>query len=120
EPSTNLAFIITVFVALVVFCALYILVYTESFVQKWLRVFSLVIYICLLTIGYVLTFDSSVVHTWDQVPFFLFITFSVYTMLPLGMQTCVIISIISGISHIIVISITVVLCSGSNDAIAFQ
>eukprot|EP00079_Xenopus_tropicalis_P034623 XP_017948394.1 PREDICTED: adenylate cyclase type 7 isoform X2 [Xenopus tropicalis] len=120
EPFRHLAFIITVFVALVVFCALYILVYTESFVQKWLRVFSLVIYICLLTIGYVLTYDSSVVHAWDQVPFFLFITFSVYTMLPLGMQACLIVSIISGISHIIVISITVVLSSGSNDAIAFQ
>eukprot|EP00079_Xenopus_tropicalis_P034624 XP_017948395.1 PREDICTED: adenylate cyclase type 7 isoform X3 [Xenopus tropicalis] len=66
EPFRHLAFIITVFVALVVFCALYILVYTESFVQKWLRVFSLVIYICLLTIGYVLTYDSSVVHAWDQ------------------------------------------------------
>eukprot|EP00079_Xenopus_tropicalis_P023566 XP_012816000.1 PREDICTED: adenylate cyclase type 7 isoform X4 [Xenopus tropicalis] len=58
--------------------------------------------------------------TFSQVPFFLFITFSVYTMLPLGMQACLIVSIISGISHIIVISITVVLSSGSNDAIAFQ
>ncbi|KAM4722007.1 adenylate cyclase type 7 [Rhinophrynus dorsalis] len=120
EPKNHLAFIITLFVALVIFCVLYVLVYTESFVQKWLRVFSLVIYICLLAIGYVLVYDPFTVHAWDQVPFFLFITFSVYTMLPLGMRACLIISILSGVSHIIVISITVVPPSNSRDTIAFK
>ncbi|KAG8437750.1 hypothetical protein GDO86_008453 [Hymenochirus boettgeri] len=66
EPPKHLAFVITVFLALVIFCALYVLVYTELFIQKWLCIFSLVIYICLLTIGYVLTFDRTVVHAWDQ------------------------------------------------------
>ncbi|KAM8946749.1 adenylate cyclase type 7 isoform 2-T2 [Pelodytes ibericus] len=120
EPSQHLALLITVFLALVILCALYVLVYTESFVQKWLRVFSMVIYVCLLTIGYVLIYDPIVVHTWDQVPFFLFITFSVYTMLPLGMRACLIVSIVSGISHIIVISITVTLSSKPSDSIASQ
>ncbi|XP_075044953.1 adenylate cyclase type 7 [Mixophyes fleayi] len=120
DPSKHLAFLITVFLALVIFCALYVLVYTELFVRKWLRVFSLVIYACLLTIGYVLIYDSRIVQTWDQVPFFLFITFSVYTMLPLGMRACLIISIISGMSHIVVITITVLLTSDTPDTIAFE
>ncbi|XP_053305526.1 adenylate cyclase type 7 isoform X2 [Spea bombifrons] len=120
EPTEHLALLITVFLALVIFCALYVLVYTELFAQKWLRVFSLVIYICLLTIGYVLIYDPIVVHTWDQVPFFLFITFSVYTMLPLGTRACMIISIMSGTSHLIVISITVILSNKTHDSIAFQ
>lgn len=120
DPSKHLAFIIAVFVALVIFCALYVLVYIESFVRKWLQVFSLVIYTCLLTIGYVLIYDPNNVQTWDQVPFFLFITFSVYTMLPLGMRACLIIGIISGMSHIVVISITVVMSSNTRDTIAFE
>ncbi|KAM9302041.1 adenylate cyclase type 7 [Gastrophryne carolinensis] len=121
EPSQHLPFIIIVFLALVIFSVLYILVYTESFARKWLRVFSLVIYICLLTIGYVLIFDPvNVRPTWDQVPFFLFITFSVYTMLPLGMRACLIISIVSGMSHIVVISITVMQSPEPRDTIAFE
>nr|DBA17045.1 TPA: hypothetical protein GDO54_002560 [Pyxicephalus adspersus] len=121
DPSQNLAFIITVFLALVIFCALYVLVYTESFGRKWLRLFSLVIWACLLAIGYVLIYDNpDNVQTWDQVPFFLFITFSVYTMLPLGMRACLIISIISGMSHIVVISVTVMLSSNTRDTIAFE
>ncbi|CAJ0967090.1 unnamed protein product [Ranitomeya imitator] len=103
-----------------IFCALYVLVYTESFGRKWLQVFSLVIYACLLSIGYVLIYDPSNVQTWDQVPFFLFITFSVYTMLPLGMRACLTISIISGLSHIVVISITVMMSSNTRDTIAFE
>ncbi|XP_077144334.1 adenylate cyclase type 7 [Ranitomeya variabilis] len=120
NPTKHLVFIITVFVALVIFCALYVLVYTESFGRKWLQVFSLVIYACLLSIGYVLIYDPSNVQTWDQVPFFLFITFSVYTMLPLGMRACLIISIISGLSHIVVISITVMMSSSTRDTVAFE
>ncbi|XP_044125940.1 adenylate cyclase type 7 isoform X1 [Bufo gargarizans] len=120
DPSKHLAFIIVVFVALVIFGTLYVLVYTESFVRKWLQVFSLVIYTCLLTIGYVLIYDPNNVQTWDQVPFFLFITFSVYTMLPLGMRGCLIISILSGMSHIVVISITVMTYPNTRDTIAFE
>ncbi|XP_071973786.1 adenylate cyclase type 7 [Engystomops pustulosus] len=120
DPVKHLPFIIVVFVALVIFCALYVLVYTESFVRKWLQVFSMVIYICFLTIGYVLIFDPNNVQTWDQVPFFLFITFTVYTMLPLGMRACLIISIISGMSHIVVITITVMMDSNTRETIAFE
>ncbi|XP_073432273.1 adenylate cyclase type 7 isoform X1 [Dendrobates tinctorius] len=120
NPTKHLVFIISVFVALVIFCALYVLVYTESFGRRWLQVFSLVIYACLLSIGYVLIYDPSNVQTWDQVPFFLFITFSVYTMLPLGMRACLIISIISGLSHIVVISVTVMMSSNTRDTVAFE
>ncbi|XP_063293341.1 adenylate cyclase type 7 [Pelobates fuscus] len=116
-PSQHLALLIIVFLALGIFCVLFVLVYTEYFVQKWLQVFSLVIYACLLAIGYVLICDKGI-QPWDQVPFFLFITFSVYTTLPLGMRACLIVSIVCGTSHIIVISI---LLSGERpDSFAFQ
>lgn len=38
-------------------------------------------------------------------PFFLFIIFTVYTMLPFGMRDAVIISVLSALSHIIVLSV---------------
>lgn len=40
-----------------------------------------------------------------QVPFFLFIIITVYTMLPFQMSYAVILSIISSLSHIIVLSV---------------
>uniref|UniRef100_A0A670YM69 adenylate cyclase n=1 Tax=Pseudonaja textilis TaxID=8673 RepID=A0A670YM69_PSETE len=41
-----------------------------------------------------------------QVPFFLFIIFTTYTMLPLAMRDAVIVSSLSALSHIIVLSVT--------------
>ncbi|MEE6499653.1 hypothetical protein FKM82_003531, partial [Ascaphus truei] len=121
DPRQHLPFVITVLVALVIFGALYVLVYTESFVQTWLRVFALVTYACLLAIGYVLVFDHGVVYAWDQVTSRAGVGFSVYTMLPLGMRSCLLISIVSGLSHIIVTSITVTRSSPKpHDNIAFQ
>ncbi|KAM9121912.1 adenylate cyclase type 7 isoform 2-T3 [Pangshura tecta] len=43
------------------------------------------------------------------VPFFLFIIFTVYTMLPFGMRDAVIISILSAVSHIVALSVAVTL-----------
>uniref|UniRef100_A0A8C0VA49 Adenylate cyclase type 7 n=1 Tax=Cyanistes caeruleus TaxID=156563 RepID=A0A8C0VA49_CYACU len=40
---------------------------------------------------------------FPKVPFFLFIIFTVYTMLPFGMRGAVIISVVSALSHIIVL-----------------
>lgn len=42
---------------------------------------------------------------FPKVPFFLFIIFTVYTMLPFGMRDAVIISVLSALSHIIVLSV---------------
>ncbi|OXB83972.1 UNVERIFIED_CONTAM: hypothetical protein H355_015483 [Colinus virginianus] len=47
----------------------------------------------------------SFIQQRDPVPFFLFIIFTVYTMLPFGMRDAVIISVLSALSHIIVLSV---------------
>lgn len=58
---------------------------------------------------------------FPKVPFFLFIIFTVYTMLPFGMRGAVIISVISALSHIIVLSIVVSMTSQENkESIIFQ
>uniref|UniRef100_A0A8D2IYT6 Adenylate cyclase type 7 n=1 Tax=Varanus komodoensis TaxID=61221 RepID=A0A8D2IYT6_VARKO len=49
----------------------------------------------------------SIFHDFGQVPFFLFIIFTVYTMLPFGMREAVIVSSVSALSHIVVLSIAV-------------
>ncbi|XP_029464376.1 adenylate cyclase type 7 isoform X3 [Rhinatrema bivittatum] len=107
DPREHLAFIITVFAVLVIFCALHVLVYTESCAQKWLKLLAAVIWICFLTLGYVLIFDKGDIFAWEQVPFFLFIIFTVYTMLPFGMRDAIVVSIITAVSHILVVSIAV-------------
>uniref|UniRef100_A0A8C0I1Y7 adenylate cyclase n=1 Tax=Balaenoptera musculus TaxID=9771 RepID=A0A8C0I1Y7_BALMU len=72
------------FFTLAVFVALYALVYVECLVRRWLRASALLVWACLVTLGYVLVFDSWMKEAcdWEQVPFFLFVVFVVYTLLP--------------------------------------
>ncbi|XP_037733900.1 adenylate cyclase type 7 isoform X1 [Chelonia mydas] len=110
DQRHHLAFIITVCTALVIFAVMYLLVCIESLFRRWLKLFGILIWICFLTIGYVSVFgtgNSSSVCAWEQVPFFLFIIFTVYTMLPFGMRDAIIISVLSAVSHIVALSITV-------------
>ncbi|XP_053126832.1 adenylate cyclase type 7 isoform X2 [Hemicordylus capensis] len=109
-PHEHLSFIITVSIALGIFIIIFILVYVESFFWCRLKLFAVVIWICLLAIGYVSIFDKgNIPHlaAWEQVPFFLFIIFTVYTMLPFGMRGAVIVSSISALSHIAILIIAV-------------
>uniref|UniRef100_A0A8C4Y6R8 Adenylate cyclase type 7 n=1 Tax=Gopherus evgoodei TaxID=1825980 RepID=A0A8C4Y6R8_9SAUR len=101
-PHHHLAFIITVCTALVIFAVMYLLVCIESLFRRWLKLFGILIWICFLTIGCVSVFGRGV-------PFFLFIIFTVYTMLPFGMRDAVIISILSAVSHVVALSIAVTL-----------
>lgn len=58
---------------------------------------------------------------FPKVPFFLFIIFTVYTMLPFGMRGAVIISVVSALSHIIVLSTVVSVTSQENkESFLFQ
>ncbi|XP_066493104.1 adenylate cyclase type 7 [Tiliqua scincoides] len=107
-PLEHLAFIITVSVALVIFIVMYVLAYIEFFFWCRLKLFAAVIWVCLLAIGYVSIFDKGStpqLAAWEQVPFFLFIIFTTYTMLPLGMRDAVIISSVSALSHVVILSI---------------
>ncbi|XP_053121636.1 adenylate cyclase type 4 isoform X2 [Hemicordylus capensis] len=103
--SSNLGFLITLFVALAIFSLILVLACIESIFQRCTRIFSAVIWTCLITMGYVFVFTGGIVNPWDQVSFFLFIIFTVYTMLPVGMQEAVGAGLISSLSHIIVLGV---------------
>ncbi|KAK2501522.1 hypothetical protein MC885_013296 [Smutsia gigantea] len=105
DPSGLQAVLGTVFLTLAVFVVLYVLVYVECLVRWWLRASALLIWACLLTLGYVLVFDSWMKKAcaWEQVPFFLFIVFVVYTLLPFSMHGAVVVGVISSTSHLLVL-----------------
>lgn len=70
----HVAFVITVPTALAIFLAVFILVCIESIFKKLLRVFSLVIWACLVAMGYLFMFSGGIICPWDQVRH---VTFSV-------------------------------------------
>uniref|UniRef100_A0AAQ5XJB1 Adenylate cyclase type 2 n=1 Tax=Amphiprion ocellaris TaxID=80972 RepID=A0AAQ5XJB1_AMPOC len=90
--SDHLAFLITVPTALFLFLSIFILVCIESVFKRMLRLFSLLIWACLVTMGYLFMFSGGRLSPWDQVSFFLFIVFVVYTMLPFSMRGAIIAS----------------------------
>ncbi|XP_006121204.2 adenylate cyclase type 7 [Pelodiscus sinensis] len=119
----HLGFIIVVCTALVIFAVIYLLVCIESLFRRWLKLFGILIWICFLTIGCVSVFENGNVHlfyAWEQVPFFLFIIFTVYTMLPFGMRDAAIISVLSAVLHIVALSIAVTVYSETNQYLIFQ
>ncbi|NXK76690.1 ADCY7 cyclase, partial [Amazona guildingii] len=122
EAHNHLAFIIAVCAALVIFAVMYLLLCIESLFRRWLTLFGVMIWVCFLIVGYVSLFErENDYQLWDQVPFFLFIIFTVYTMLPFGMRGAVVISLLSALSHIIVLSIMVSVTSQeSKESILFQ
>uniref|UniRef100_A0A671XM30 adenylate cyclase n=1 Tax=Sparus aurata TaxID=8175 RepID=A0A671XM30_SPAAU len=101
----HVAFVITVPTALAIFLAVFVLVCIESIFKKLLRVFSLVIWACLVAMGYLFMFTGGIVCPWDQVSFFLFIVFVVYTMLPFSMRDAIIASVLTSASHTLVLSV---------------
>lgn len=62
-----MAFVITVPTALAIFLAVFVLVCIESIFKKLLRVFSLVIWACLVAMGYLFMFSGGIICPWDQV-----------------------------------------------------
>ncbi|XP_058848885.1 adenylate cyclase type 7 isoform X2 [Acipenser ruthenus] len=101
-------FLSTVCSALALFLLVFILVCTESLFQRWMRFLGVTVWICFLTMGFVFIFDGKVIRAWDQVPFFLFIIFTLYTMLPFGMWEAVVLAVLSSVSHLVIVCIAVV------------
>ncbi|KAM6300407.1 adenylate cyclase type 7 [Aegotheles albertisi] len=122
DAHYHLAFITAVCAALVIFAVMYLLLCIESLFRRWLTLFGVMIWICFLIVAYVSLFErENDYQLWEQVPFFLFIIFTVYTMLPFGMRGAVIISVLSALSHIIVLSVVVSMNSQENkESILFQ
>ncbi|KAK2903392.1 hypothetical protein Q8A67_008105 [Cirrhinus molitorella] len=105
DIKDHVAFVITVPTALAIFLTIFVLVCIESIFKKLLRVFSLVIWACLVAMGYLFMFFGGIICPWDQVSFFLFIIFVVYTMLPFSMRDAIIASVLTASSHTVVLSV---------------
>ncbi|XP_034957156.2 adenylate cyclase type 2 isoform X1 [Zootoca vivipara] len=106
ETEDHVAFLVTVPTALAIFFTIFILACIEPLFKKFLRVFSLVVWVCLVAMGYLFMCFGGIICPWDQVSFFLFIVFVVYTMLPFNMQDAIIASVFTSASHTIVLSIS--------------
>ncbi|KAM8966407.1 adenylate cyclase type 2 [Pelodytes ibericus] len=116
----HVVFLITVPTALAIFFAIFVLVCIESVFKKLLRIFSLVIYICLVAMGYLFMCFGGIISPWDQVSFFLFIIFVVYTMLPFNMRDAIIASVLTSSSHTIVLSVYLSISGTGKEHLVWQ
>ncbi|XP_063778839.1 adenylate cyclase type 2 [Pseudophryne corroboree] len=116
----HMAFLITVPTAIAIFFAIFILVCIEPVFKKLLRIFSLVIWICLVAMGYLFMCFGGIISAWDQVSFFLFIIFVVYTMLPFNMRDAIIASILTSSSHTVVLSVYLSSSEGGTEHLVWQ
>ncbi|XP_053324473.1 adenylate cyclase type 4 isoform X2 [Spea bombifrons] len=105
--SDNLGFLVSVFCAAGVFVILFILVYTEELLQRCMKILAVIIWGCLVAMGYTFIFTSGIVTPWDQVYWTLFVIISLYTMLPLCMKGAIVAGICCSVSHIIVLGVYV-------------
>ncbi|KAM6950777.1 adenylate cyclase type 7 [Lycodopsis pacificus] len=105
SAKDHCAFVSVVSGSLCVFLAVFVLVCTEMLSQRWRRLLGLIVWATHLTMGYTFIFSGPIILPWDQVPFFLFIIFTVYTMLPFQLWYAVVLSFISSLSHIIVLTV---------------
>ncbi|RXN05953.1 adenylate cyclase type 2-like protein [Labeo rohita] len=69
DIEDHVAFVITVPTALAIFLTIFVLVCIESIFKKLLRVFSLVIWACLVAMGYLFMFFGGIICPWDQKAF---------------------------------------------------
>ncbi|XP_076864575.1 adenylate cyclase type 2b isoform X2 [Brachyhypopomus gauderio] len=137
DMEDHVAFLITVPTTLSIFFAIFILVCIESIFKKLLRLFSLLIWGCLVAMGYLFMFFGGIICPWDQVSvrsgksqynrthlqnvsFFLFIVFVVYTMLPFSMRDAVIASVLTSSSHTLVLSICLSNTTVHKDPLVWQ
>ncbi|XP_078801446.1 adenylate cyclase type 7 isoform X3 [Oryzias latipes] len=105
SAGRHCAFVGVVSGSLSVFLVVFVLVCTELLSQRWRLLLGLVVWATHLILGYTFMFSSPIVMPWDQVPFFLFIIFTVYTMLPFQLWYAVVLSAISSLSHILVLTL---------------
>uniref|UniRef100_A0A8C6US18 adenylate cyclase n=1 Tax=Neogobius melanostomus TaxID=47308 RepID=A0A8C6US18_9GOBI len=116
----HVAFVITVPTALAIFLTVFVLVCIESIFKKLLRLFSLLTWACLVAMGYLFMFSGGIVCPWDQVSFFLFIVFVVYTMLPFSMRDAIIASVLTSASHTVVLIVCLSAKASSVEPIVWQ
>ncbi|CAL8243312.1 unnamed protein product [Lota lota] len=99
------AFVMVVSFSLGVFVAVFFLVCRDALSQRWRRLLGLVVWATHLVMAYTFIFCGPLVVPWDQVPYFLFIIFTVYTMLPFQLWDAVVLSVLTSFSHILVLTL---------------
>ncbi|XP_077375819.1 adenylate cyclase type 7 isoform X2 [Festucalex cinctus] len=111
RAQEHCAFVSVVSGGLCVFLAVFVLVCTEMLSQRWRRPLGLLVWAAHLAMGFTFIFSGPVVLSWDQVPFFLFIIFTVYTMLPFPWWYAVVLSVVSSLSHIVALTLRLTMYS---------
>ncbi|XP_030635308.1 adenylate cyclase type 4 [Chanos chanos] len=81
---------------------------------------SAFIWLALYTTAIVFIFTGGPVTAWDQVAFFLFLSLSMYTVLPLRLPWALIMGISTSVSHVIIISVYVPVTSPQMPDLAVQ
>ncbi|XP_044038997.1 adenylate cyclase type 4-like isoform X2 [Siniperca chuatsi] len=81
---------------------------------------ALFVWAMLYVTAIVFIFTGGPVTTWEQVAFFLFLSVSVYTVLPLSMAWALMVGIGTSVSHIIIISVYVPVTSPETPDLAVQ
>ncbi|XP_060150655.1 adenylate cyclase type 4 isoform X3 [Globicephala melas] len=92
----------------------------EQRLQRWTRPLSGLVWAALLALGLGFLFTGGVVSAWDQVSFFLFVIFTVYAMLPLGMRDAAAAGLASSLSHLLVLGLYLGLQPDSQPALLPQ
>ncbi|XP_060475345.1 adenylate cyclase type 4 isoform X3 [Panthera onca] len=105
ELASDPGFLTTVLCALGGFSLLLGLASREQRLQRWTRPLSGLVWAALLGLGHGFLFTGGLVSAWDQVSFFLFVIFTVYTMLPLGMRDAAAAGLASSLSHLLVLGL---------------
>ncbi|XP_053080297.1 adenylate cyclase type 4 isoform X2 [Acinonyx jubatus] len=105
EIASDPGFLTTVLCALGGFSLLLGLASREQRLQRWTRPLSGLVWAALLGLGHGFLFTGGLVSAWDQVSFFLFVIFTVYAMLPLGMRDAAAAGLASSLSHLLVLGL---------------
>ncbi|XP_030660010.1 adenylate cyclase type 4 isoform X2 [Nomascus leucogenys] len=105
ELTSDPSFLTTVLCALGGFSLLLGLASREQRLQRWTRPLSSLVWVALLALGYAFLFTGGVVSAWDQVSYFLFVIFTVYTMLPMGMRDAAVAGLASSLSHLLILGL---------------
>ncbi|XP_056464043.1 adenylate cyclase type 7 isoform X1 [Gadus chalcogrammus] len=105
SANKHSAFVAVVSLSLGVFVAVFFLVCTDTLTQRWRRLLGLAVWATHLVMAYTFIFCGPLILPWDQVPYFLFIIFTVYTMLPFQLWDAVVLSVLTSLSHILVLTL---------------
>ncbi|XP_060922325.1 adenylate cyclase type 4-like [Limanda limanda] len=120
ELKTHVGALAVVCVVLCLSAALLVCLPWLATVRRCGGALALFVWGTLYTTAIVFIFTGGPVTTWEQVAFFLFLSLSVYTVLPLSLAWALMVGIGTSVSHIIIISVYVPVTSPETPDLAVQ